>query len=333
MEIELQNEVQETERELSPQEHLRALWNQQTGIPFWRQKSTAYLRPELLPYASVVHIRGWSSPRAFALQGLAVAAILLSLINWYATHDAGPRRDQIQALHSDLETETARQQGIMDATQRERNRIAKSNQVFKSLSKEEAVRQMDASIEDSKKSLEEFAAKNAEKEKELYATQQAEAVANSGTPLVFSLALVFAAGWIAAGLRRDFPRGNVRAAGDLYLYLATAEGIWFNLVFLVLLHFALSGNAYGLTGFSSTIGPLFWLLFWVAFYLLFVRYLGLVSRDMYKAMQIPSPGSGWNPENRMLMRLHNSFLIVFAALEIMFLSLSYLFYVIMRRFA
>jgi hypothetical protein len=138
---------------------------------------------------------------------------------------------------------------------------------------------------------------------------------------------------VAAGVRRDFPRNNVRAAGDLYLYFVTASGIWFNLAFLVLLHFALSGSAYSVTSFSSSIGPLFWVLFWIGFYILFVRYLGMVSRDMYRAMQIPSRVSEWSPENKMLVRLHNSFWIVFVALEVMFLSVSYLFYIMMRRFA
>jgi hypothetical protein len=333
MEIELQN-APEIEQELSPQEQLRALWREQTGLGFWRQKKTAYLRPELLSYAGVIRLPGWSSPRAFALQGLGVAALVLSLINWYITHDAGPRRDQIQALHADLETETARQQGIMDAIQAERKRIANSNRtVIWKVSKEEALGEMDASLEDSKKSLQQFKDKTAAKEKELYASQQAEALANSGSPLIFSLALVFAAGWVTAGLRRDFPRSNVRAAGDLYLYFATSEGIWLNLVFLVLLHFALSGSAYGVTGFSNTIGPLFWLVFWIGFYLIFVRYLASVSRDMYKAMQIPVPANTWDLENRMLVRLHNSFWIVFVAMEVMFLSLSYLVYVVMGRFS
>jgi hypothetical protein len=335
MEIQVQNEVQspEIERELTPQEQLRGLWGQLTGMPFWRQKNAITSRPDLLSYAGLVRLPGWFSPRAFALQGLAITAVLLSLVNWYMTHDAGPRRDQIQALQADLETETARQQGIMDATARERQRIAKSNQVFKSMSKEEALSQMDASLEDSKKSLDEFKDKTAGKEKELHAIQQAEALANSGSPLIFSLALVFAAGWVTAGLRRDFPRSNVRAAGDLYLHFVTSRGVWLNLLFLVLLHFALSGSVYGVTGFSNAIGPLFWLLFWIGFYLLFVRYLASVSRDMYKAMQIPAPASTWDLENRMLVRLHNSFWIVFAALEVMFLSVSYLFYVAMGRFA
>lgn len=336
MEIELQNEV-ETQpseaRQLSPQETLRGLWSQQTGISFWRQKNTITSRPDLLPFAGVVRLPGWASPRAFALQGLVIAAVVISLINWLATHNAGPARDQIQTLHADLQAEIERQQGVMDATERERKRIARSNQVFKSLSKQEAVNQMDQSLEDSKESLEQFKKKTAAKEKQIYAGQQAEALADSGTPLVFALALVFAAGWVAAGVRKDFPRANVRAAGDLYLYFATADGLWINLLLLVAMHIALSGSAYGLSGVSSALGPLLWVVFWVGFYVVFMRYLATVARDMHKAMQIRLPVNNWDLENRMLMRLHNSFLIVFAALEAMFLSLAYLYYVAMLRFA
>lgn len=332
MEIELQNEAPEVERELPPQEVLRGLWSQQSGMPFLRQKNTIQMRPDLISYAGLAGLRGWASPRAFALQGLAVAAVLLSMINWYATHDAGPARDQIEALHNDFQAETNRQTGIMDAIEAERKRIVHSpaTLVWKSLSKEETLQQMNASLEDSKKSLQQFKDKVTAKEKEIHAGQQAEALADSGTPIIFSLALVFAAGWVAAGLRRDFPRSNVRAAGDLYLYFAAADGIWLNLAFVVLLHFALSGSWYG---FSTSLGPLFWVVFWIAFYVLFVRYLVVVSRDMYKALQIRPPANEWDLENKMLMRLNNSFLIVFAALEAMFLSLAYLYHAALLRFS
>src|SRR5215470_12864527 len=327
MPLELQNEVEspEVERQLTPQETLRGLWTQQAGILLFRQKNTITSRPDLVPFASTVRLPGWTSPRAFALQGLAIAAVLLSLINWFITHDAGPARDKILALHNDLQAEVARQQGIMDATEAERKRIARSNQTFRGLTRDEALQQMDASVEDSKKALQHFKDKTAAREKEIYAGQQAEALVDSGTPVVFVLALIFAAGWVAAGLRKDFPRANVRAAGDLYLYFATADGIWLNLIFLVAMHFVLSGDIYGFSRISSTLGPLVSVIFWIVFYVLFARFLATVARDMYKALQIPMPGSDWDLSNRMLMRLHNSFLIVFAALEAMFLSVAYLY--------
>src|SRR5579864_5817405 len=333
MEIQLQNEVETpvVEPELSPIEQLRRLWAQQTGISFLRQKNLIDLQPNLLAYTGVTSLAGWSSPRAFALQGLVAAAVLMSLINFYITHDIGPRTEQIQAVQADLKDEIARQQGIMDATQAETNRVLKSpkSTIWKSVSKEEVLRQLGASMAESQKSLEEFKDKAAAREKELRARQQAEALANSGTPLVFSLALVFSAGLVASGARRDFPRSSVRAAGDLYLYFAAAGGVWLNLVFLVFLHFALSSGAYGLGGFSLTVGPLFWALFWIGFYVLFVRYLASVASNMGKALQIRPPASEWTLENRMLVRLHNSFLIVFATLEVMFLSVAYIAYVAM----
>jgi hypothetical protein len=335
MEIELQNEAEKpaAEPELSPVEQLRKLWAQQTGISFLRQKTLISLHQDLLPYACVTSLAGWSSPRAFALQGLVAAAILTSLVNFYITRDIGPGTEQIQAVQADLQAEVARQQGIMDATQAETNRVLKSprSTIWKSVSKEEALRQLGASMAESRKSLEDFKDKAAAREKELRARQQAEAVANSGTPLVFSLALVLAAGLVASGARRDFPRSNVRAAGDLYLYFATAGGVWLNLIFLLFLHFALSSGAYGLSVFSNTVGPLFWALFWIGFYLLFVRYLASVARHVGKALEIRPPASEWTLENRMLVRLHNSFLIVFAALEAMFLSVAYIAYLGMLR--
>lgn len=336
MEIEvLQNEVETptAEPELSPVEQLRKLWNDQTGIGLFRQKKTIDRRADLIPYAAVISLPGWSSPRSFALQGLLIVAIFTSLINWFITHDIGPRTEQIQALETELQTEIARQQGIMDATQAEINRVQRTprSTVWKSGSKEEALRQFAASLADSQKSLQEFRDKTADREKELHALQEAEALANSGTPLLFSLALVLAAGLVAASVRRDFPRSSVRAAGDLFLYFATAGGLWLNLIFLLLLHFVLSSSAYGLSGFSNTVGPLFWGLFWIGFYVLFVRYLASIARDMSKVMQIPPPANEWSLENRMLVRLHNSVLIIFAIMEAMFLCLAYIFYVALVR--
>ena len=177
MEIQLQNEVETpvVEPELSPIEQLRRLWAQQTGISFLRQKNLIDLQPNLLAYTGVTSLAGWSSPRAFALQGLVAAAVLMSLINFYITHDIGPRTEQIQAVQADLKDEIARQQGIMDATQAETNRVLKSpkSTIWKSVSKEEVLRQLGASMAESQKSLEEFKDKAAAREKELRARQQA----------------------------------------------------------------------------------------------------------------------------------------------------------------
>jgi hypothetical protein len=330
------NEQQEVEVQLSPLDQLRALWRRQAGfIPFVKQMRMIEDSPELLPYASSSTLSGWTSPRAFALEGLVVAAVLVAVLNWYNTRDSGKLQDQIVVLRADVVAETKRQQGIMDAAQAERKKIMASPKaiVWKTVPREEALRQVASSLEDSRKSLEEFKQKAAAQEIDLQARQRAEAILNSGTPLMFSLALVLSAGLVAGGARRDYPKANVRAAGDYYLYFATTGGLWLNLVFLVFMNFALSGRSWGITGFSETVGPLFWFLFWVGFYVLLVWYFGGVARNMYKAMQIRPPAGEWTLGNKLLLRIHNSFLVMFVTLEAMFLSGAYLVYLFSRRFA
>jgi hypothetical protein len=171
------------------------------------------------------------------------------------------------------------------------------------------------------------------KENELRARQRAETLANSGTPLVFSLALMLAAGLVAGGVRRDYPKSNVRAAGDYYLYLATGSGLWSTLVLVVFLHVGLSGSAYGLTIFTNTAGPLLWIVFWIGFCAILLRYFAIVARDIYKVMQIRPPASEWSPENKVLLRISTSFLLMFVTLETVFLSGAYVVYLVGRRFA
>jgi hypothetical protein len=330
------NEQQEVEIQLSPLDHLRSLWKRQAGfISFVKQKKMIEDSPELLAYASPSTLPGWASPRTFALEGLAVVALIVAFLNWYNTRDSGKLQDQIVALRADVQVETKRQQGIMDAAVAERKKILGSPKaiVWKTVPREEALRQVASAIEDSQKSLEEFKQKAAEQEIDLQARQRAEAILNSGTPLIFTLALVFGAGLVAGGARHDFPKANVRAAGDYYLYFATAGGVWLNLVFLVFMNFALSGTSWGITGFSETVGPLFWIMFWLGFYVLLVWYFAGVARAMYKAMQLRAPAAEWSLGNKLLVRIHNSFLVMFITLEAMFLSGAYLIYLFSRRFA
>ena len=93
MEIEFQDDSVVTEVEISPADQLRQQWKQQPGfIAFLRQKNVIDENAELLPYAGVLSLPGWSSPRAFAFQGLVLIAILLSFLNWYETRDRGKVR-------------------------------------------------------------------------------------------------------------------------------------------------------------------------------------------------------------------------------------------------
>jgi hypothetical protein len=328
------NETAAVETELSPVEHFRLQWQQQPGsIPFLKQKNMIDQNPELMPYAVIVSPKGWLSPLVFAGEGLILAAVLLSLLNWYQTRDKGNLQDQIVSLQANVQAEIKRQQGVMDAARAETKKIMSSPKaiVWKNVPREEALETLAASEVDARQSLQQFQKKMSDRETELRSLERAEAIANSGTPLIFCLALVFSAGLVAGGSRRDYPKSNVRAAGDYYLYFVTSSGIWFNLVLLVALHFALSSNAYGLSHMSDTVGPLFWGLFWIGFYILLLYFFAVVAKEMYKAMQVRPPASDWSLSNKLLLRINNSFLVMFVTLESMFLGGAYLVYVFSRR--
>src|SRR5260370_19579661 len=96
MELEpLQNEEVYEARELTPVELLQQQWKQQPGfISFVRQKNVIDQNAELLPYAGAVSLPGWASPRAFAIQGVVLVAIVLSLFNWYQTPNRGKLEDE-----------------------------------------------------------------------------------------------------------------------------------------------------------------------------------------------------------------------------------------------
>ena len=328
------------EQALSPVDQLRAQWDQQPGIQLIRQKNVIDQNPTLLPYVGSAGLSGWSWPYAFAMKGLLAAALFASLFNWYLTHDAGPLHEQLATNKANTEDEVRRQQGIMDATEAEIRRITKSpKQTFNLhmsetvLTREQALQQLNASLEDSRKSVEQFQQRMKQKEAEMRATQNALAIANSGTPLFFTIALILAAGGVRRGVQSDYPRGkHVRNAADLYLYFATSEGIFFNLIFLAFLHFALSGSSYGMSEFFQRVGPLVWVFFWIAFYALLLFYFVTVSRAMYQSIPLRAPSSEWGPENRILMRIHNNFLITFILFEGTFLAACYLLYHADKRF-
>ena len=321
--------------ELTPADQLRQQWVNQPGpIPLIKQKNVIDQNAELLPWAGMAAIRGWSWPFAFAVQGLLVVSILAAGLNWYSTRHSGKLEDDILRLQQDVQTETQRQQGIMDATQAEIARISHARahrfllqMADRPLSRQEALQMLNASLDDTRTSLEQYKQRAANRETELRAREGALALANSGTPLIFTLALLLAAGGVGSGVRRAYSRNpQARNAGDFYLYFATAEGLYLNFAFLALLHFGLSSTAWGVSDFSAAVGPIFWAVFWVGFYSFLLWYFVRVARDIYKALQLRQPANPWGFDNTILFKIHNSFVLMFLALEIPYLGACYLLY-------
>jgi hypothetical protein len=256
-------------------------------------------------------------------------------VNWQLTRHAGTLEDQIVALEANTQTEIRRQEDIISATDAEIRRVSHSlNSVFKlhlsatPLTREQALQALNSSLEESQRSEAQYKEKMEAEERKLQAEQNALALAHSGSPFIFSIAVALAAVLVAKGAQKSFPRTQqARRLGDFYLYFATAEGLWPNLVLLVFLHVALSHDPYGLSGVFSSVGPLFWVVFWIGFYCLLLRYFVMVARDLNQALAIRPPANEWSPENRMLLRVHNSFLLMFAAMQAVFLALCYAMYV------
>jgi hypothetical protein len=324
-----------SEAQLTPQDQLRLQWQQQPGVTtLIRQKNVIDQNAELVPYAAVAGLSGWISPGMFALQGLVLIAFIAAGLNWQVTRHSGKLEDEIVALQSSAQTEVKRQEEIIAATQAEIRRISSSpNSSFKlhisatPLTREQALTALNSSLEDSRTSEEQYKHNMAVRERNLRARQSTMAIVNSGSPLIFSLALFLAAGLFSQGAQKEFPRSrHARNLADYYLYFITAEGLWPNLVLLGFLFVALSGGDYGLDGLFSGVGPLFWVVFWIGFYSLLLHFFVMTARGLYRAMQARPPANEWGFDNRLLFRIHNSFFVVFAGLEAVFLALCYGFY-------
>lgn len=326
-------------QQLTPQDQLRLQWRQQPGfIPFIRQKNVIDQNAELVPHAGSAGLIGWIPPLTFALQGLVLISMIFALVNWQLTRHAGALEEQIATMQTNAQVEIKRQEGIIAATEAEIARITNSaHSTFNlrmsavTLSREQALHELNSALAESQRSEEQYKNNVAAQERKLRARQSALAIANSGTPLIFSLALVLCAGLVGAGVQKDFSRVRQgRRAKDFYLYFATAEGLWPNLVLLVFLHVALSRSAYGFSRVFESVGPLFWVVFGAGFYFLLLRYFVVVARDMYRALEIRPTAGDWSPENHMLLRVHNSFFLAFAVVEAMFLLLCYVLYLAQR---
>jgi hypothetical protein len=337
LETELQNEQVFAEQpELTPLDQLRQQWIQQPGFtPLIKQKNVIDQNAALLPYAGMASLPGWNWPWSFAFQGLVIVAIVISGFNWLETRHSGKAEDDITRLQQNLQTETDRQQGIIDATDAEIRRISRSpkntftlHMASHPLSREEALAELNASLEDTRSSLQQYRERAALRERELRARQGVLAIAESGTPLVFVLALVLAAGSVRRGVQRSYSRSrHARDSADLYLYFATAQGMALNLVFLAFLHFGLSSSGWGFSSFSQTVGPVFWVVYWAGFYLLLMWYFGAIASGLYAALHLRAPAGQWSFQNKLLISVHNSVLLTFIELEIPFLAACYFLYV------
>ncbi|HEX5434485.1 MAG TPA: hypothetical protein VFY05_09635 [Candidatus Angelobacter sp.] len=327
-------------QELSPADQLRVQWTNQPGLALIRQKNVIERCPELLSHVSMASLKGWKWPYSFAFQGLVIAAVAISLLNWYATHDNGRLHQDIARLQASTQAESQRQQGITDATNAEILRITHSrSQVFKLqmsqglLTREQALAELNASLAESQSSLEQFKQRMAQQERELRAKENALAIARSGVPLLFSLALLLCAGGVRKSIQGDNSRSRVaRSSGDYFLYFATTEGLLLNIPVLILVHLMLSGGSYGLSGFFESVGPLLQVIFWIGLYALMLRYFVGITRGMHKALQLRPPANEWSPENRILLHIHNNLFAVLAVLEGSFLTACYVLYHIDKRF-
>jgi hypothetical protein len=325
----------------SPIDRFKEQWEKQPGpLNFLRQVNVINQSPRSVQYAGLSALKGWAQPLVFALEGLLLAALLLSLTNWLITKDRGKQADQIAGLQHDLEAEMKRQQGVLDATQEAIDRINRPSRKTSftvagspvPLSREEALQQLNALMEETKKLEQKYKNRTEARQYQLHAAGDALALANSGTPLVFSLALLFTAQVVRRGIQNDYGKFKLaRQADSFYLYFAVSRGLWINCGLVVAMHLWLSAASYGLGGSSQSIGPILSILFWLAFYGVFLYYFSVISKDLYKAMQIPGPSNYYGLENKILVRLHNSFWLVFLVFEAGLLGLSYGSYMLERH--
>lgn len=317
----------------SPIDRLRDQWKATDGpVGFVRQIKLLQQNPELIQYAEFARLRGWSQPLLFVAQGVLLGAVLLTGLNWMLTKDKGKQAEEIAAIKADVETELKRQDGIIEAAQWEIGRIRKSSKASgftvatsgPTLTRDAAIERLNDMIEQAHKSEEEYKARAALKEKQLHAAGDALALANTGTPLILALALVFAAQVFRRSAYRSYPGYKlVRQVDNLYLYYLAARGFWIVPAVMVLLHGALSANSYGLGGLVESLGPIGWVVFWLGTYAGLIYMFFLISKDLYPAMQIPAPRNLADFGNKLLMRMNSSFLLVFAAMEAVFLGLCY----------
>lgn len=323
----------------SPIDRFKEQWEKQPGaINFLRQVSLINQSPQSVQYAGLTTLKGWAEPLVFGLLGLLLFSFILSLTNWLITKDKGKQADQITLLQHEMEAEMKRQEGVIEAIQQDIARINKATKKKEfvvagspiPVNREDAIQRYNALIDETKKLEQEYKNHNEARQHELHAQGDAWTLAYSGTPLVFSLALIFTAQVVRRGIQKDYGRFKLaRQADSFYLYFAVSRGIWINCALLVVMHLWLSADAYGLGGSSQSIGPIFSILLFLAIFGAVSYYFFMVSKDLYKAMQIPLPSNYYGLENKVLVCLHG-FWLVFAVFEATLIGLAWGVYLLGR---
>lgn len=315
----------------SPIDRFREQWAQQPGaLGLVRQRNVILQNPELVQYADLTVIKGWIQPLFFALQGLVIAALLISAASWWYSHDHLTQADEIVAVQADLQSEAKTNQGVIDASQFEISRVTNSRKTggftvasSRNLSREEALLQLNSLIEDTRKSQEAYQRRAEIKIQNLRAAQDGLALAASGTPLILCLAILFAAQLFRSAVQKQYSRFPLtRRADNFYLYSIVGHGLLLNCLLIAALNLAMSHSAYGLGGIFEAIGPIGQGLLWLGIYALLLYWFFIVSKDLYKSMQIPRPITYHGLENKILLSIHNSFWMIFAPAEAALLLLA-----------
>lgn len=323
----------------SPIDRFREVWTTLPGkSALLRQRKLLLQSPDLVQYAELARIQGWKQPLMFGLQGLLLAAFFLSTFSWLMTHDEGTYADEITKVQAELDSQLHTEKVVIDAAEFERGRVEKSRKssgftVAKAtnLTKEEALEQLNVLIDEAHKLQDDYKLHAAIKTQNLRAAGDGFALAASGTPVILTLALIFAAPLFAWMMRNPYGRYRLTAQADgYYLYYVVGHGLWLNLIFVVVLNLTLSGSAYGLGGLIEGVGPVGRSLFWLAVYSLLLYWFYTASQDLYKALQLPRIKNYATLENKVLLHMHNSFWITFIAFETVLGLLAYGVYLLER---
>jgi len=308
----------------SPIDRFKEAWAGLSGkTALLRQRKLVLQSPDLVQYAELARPRGWMQPLTFALLTLLLAAFVLSGLSWLITRDEGKTADEIEQVRAELDSQLKTEQATIDASQFGMGRIENSRKTSHftvasstNLTKEEARQQLDALMDESRKLQEDYKLRAEIKIQNLRARGDGLALAASGTPLIFSLALVFAAPMFRMMMQKQYGRYKlVRQSDSYYLYYVAGHGLWLNLAIVVLLNLFLSGSAYGLGGLIDGVGLIGKALFWLALYSLVLFWFFNVSKDLHKAMQLPRLRDYAGFENKVLLDMHNSLWLTFIPFE------------------